>query len=416
MALDIVSLFAEREPERYGLHTRHLNEQMVRVLKAIGYDVGFRSGRGQYLYDRDGVKYLDLLSGWGVFAIGRNHPAVRDVLKRVLDADLPNLVQMDVSALAGVLAERLLKRVPYCEKVFFANSGTEAVEAAIKFARAATGRPGLVYCGHGFHGLSYGSVSLVGDDIFRQGLGPFLPDCSGVPFNDLAALERALASKKIAAFMVEPIQGKGVNLPADDYLKEALALCRKHGTLMVADEIQSGMGRTGRFLAHEWSGVSPDIATLAKGLGAGFPVGACLATAEASAAMTYGSHGTTFGGNPLAMAVGAAVLDIILDEKFLERVRRTGLVLKQKLAAVADTHPGIIEEIRGEGLMLGIKCRIPNGDVATAARGEGLLVVPAGDNVVRLLPPLIVTEADVEEAVRRLDTALVGLTRRAAAE
>jgi acetylornithine/N-succinyldiaminopimelate aminotransferase len=176
------------------------------------------------------------------------------------------------------------------------------------------------------------------------------------------------------------------------------------------------MGRTGRFLAHEWAGVTPDIATLAKGLGAGFPVGACLATREASEAMTTGTHGTTFGGNPLAMAVGSAVLDIVLDETFLERVRRTGLILKQKLAAIADTHPGVVEEVRGEGLILGIKCRIPNGDVAAAARAEGLLLVPGGDNVVRLLPPLIISEADVEEAIHRLDNALTALTRRTAAE
>ena len=178
---NIATLFTEREAERYGLHTRHLNEQMVRVLKTIGYDVGFRSGRGQYLYDRNGDRYLDLLSGFGVFAIGRNHPVLRDTLKSVLDSDLPNLVQMDVSALAGMLAERLLRRVPYLDKVFFTNSGTETVEAALKFARSATGRPGIVYCGHAFHGLSYGALSLNGDGIFREGFGPLLPDCVESP-------------------------------------------------------------------------------------------------------------------------------------------------------------------------------------------------------------------------------------------
>jgi acetylornithine/N-succinyldiaminopimelate aminotransferase len=201
-----------------------------------------------------------------------------------------------------------------------------------------------------------------------------------------------------------------------EQLRKLRELCDKHGLLLIFDEIQSGMGRTGRFLASEWAAVTPDIATLAKGLGAGFPVGAVLATNEASAGMTYGTHGTTFGGNPLAMAVGKAVLDIIMDEKFLEKVRRTGLLLKQKLAAVADTHADLVEEIRGEGLILGIKGRIPNGEIAAAARNEGLLLVPAGDNVVRLLPPLIVGEAEVDEAIRRLDTALAGLTRRAAAE
>jgi acetylornithine/N-succinyldiaminopimelate aminotransferase len=217
--------------------------------------------------------------------------------------------------------------------------------------------------------------------------------------------------------MIEPIQGEGgIRSTTHEQLRFLRALCDKHGLLLIFDEIQCGMGRTGRFLAHEWAGVTPDIATLAKGLGAGFPVGACLATREASDAMTTGTHGSTFGGNALAMAVGSAVLEIVLDQAFLERVRRTGLILKQKLAAIADTHASIVEEVRGEGLILGIKCRIPNGDVAAAARAEGLLLVPGGDNVVRLLPPLIISEADVEEAVHRLDNALTALTRRTAAE
>ena len=192
MALDAAALFVEREEERYALHTRHLNEQMVRVLKTIGFDVRFRTGRGQYLFDPEGNRYLDLLSGWGVFAIGRNHPALRETLKGVLDSDLPNLVQMDVSALAGALAERLLAHVPYLEKVFFANSGTESVEAALKFARAATGRPGIVYCDHAFHGLSYGALSIDGDPTFRGGFEPLLPGCIEIPFNDLGALDHRL--------------------------------------------------------------------------------------------------------------------------------------------------------------------------------------------------------------------------------
>src|SRR5262249_52035187 len=210
---DMAELFAENEHERFAMHTRHLNTQMVRVLKAIGYDVGFQRGAGQYLYDRAGARYLDLLSGFGVFAIGRNHPALRTALKDVLDAELPNLVQMDVPTLAGVLAERLLARAPYLDKVFFTNSGTEAVEAAIKFARGASGRPGILYCEHAFHGLTCGALSLNGDAIFRKGFEPLLPDCVAIPFNDLAALEQALGSRNIAAFIVEPIQGKGVNLP-----------------------------------------------------------------------------------------------------------------------------------------------------------------------------------------------------------
>src|SRR6201996_3147910 len=211
--LDVSEMFVDRQAQRSSLHTRYLNEQLVRVLKTIGYDVGFKKGQGQYLYDRDDARYLDLLSGFGVFAIGRNHPVMREALKSVLDADLPNLVQFDVSTLAGVLAERLLKYMPYLDKAFFANSGAEAVEAAIKFARGATGRTGIAYCSHAFHGLTYGALSLNGDEIFRKGFEPLLPDCVCIPFNDLAALERALSKKELAAFIVEPVQGKGVILP-----------------------------------------------------------------------------------------------------------------------------------------------------------------------------------------------------------
>ena len=209
MSLDIKGLIAEREAERYQLHASHLNEQMVHVLKTIGFDKRYQRGVGQYLYDEQGERYLDLLSGWGVFAVGRNHPTVREALTAVLDSELPNLVQMGVSALSGLLAERLLEFVPHLDKVFFSNSGTEAVEAAIKFARAATRRSGIVYCSHAFHGLTYGALSLNGDQNFQAGFGPLVPDCIEVAFNDLAALEQALASRTVAAFFVEPIQGKG---------------------------------------------------------------------------------------------------------------------------------------------------------------------------------------------------------------
>src|SRR6476660_4785672 len=228
--LDVSEMFVERQAQRSSMHSLHINEQMVRLLKTIGYDVGFRKGVGQYLYDRAGVRYLDLLSGFGVFAIGRNHPTLREALKSVLDSDLPNLVQLDVSTLAGILAERLLAHVPYLDKVFFANSGAEAVEAAIKFARSATGRPGLVFCDHAYHGLTNGALSLNGDAVFRDGFEPLLPDCIRIPFNDLGALERALSSRQVAAFIVEPIQGKGVNMPAEGYLQAAADLCRRHGT------------------------------------------------------------------------------------------------------------------------------------------------------------------------------------------
>src|ERR1700721_576313 len=245
--LDVSEMFVERQSQRTSLHTRHLNEQLVRVLKTIGYDVGFQKGQGQYLFDRDGARYLDLLSGFGVFAIGRNHPALRQALKSVLDSDLPNLVQLDVSTLAGVLAERLLEYVPYLDKVFFANSGAECVEAAIKFARGATGRPGIVYCAHAFHGLTYGALSLTDDSNFRGGFQPLLPGCTSIPFNDLAALEQALSSREVAAFIFEPIQGKGVNMPTDEFLPGAAAPARKYGTLMSVAKFRPGWVAPGVF-------------------------------------------------------------------------------------------------------------------------------------------------------------------------
>ena len=317
MTEKITEIFDEREADRYSLHSKYLNEQMVRVLRTIGYDVGFCSGSGQYLYDRAGTKYLDLLSGFGVFAMGRNHPAIRDALKNVLDADLPNLVQMDVSVLAGVLAERLLRLVPQLDKVVFTNSGAESVEAAIKFARAATRRPGIVYCEHAFHGLSYGALSIMGDKMFRTGFEPMLPACVEVPFNDLATLERALAPRNAAAFVVEPIQGKGVNLPDPGYLKGAAEICRRYGTLFVADEIQTGLGRTGRFLAIEHYNVEPDIVLIAKALSGGHvPVGALLTRKRIFESVFDRMdravvHGSTFGKNDLAMAAGIVTLDLL---------------------------------------------------------------------------------------------------------
>src|SRR6266702_1424988 len=304
---DMSQLFADRQAQRSSLHNRYLNEQFVRVLKTIGYDVGFQKGQGQYLYDRDNARYLDLLSGFGVFAIGRNHPVMREALKSVLDADLPNLVQFDVSVLAGVLAERLLKYVPYLDKVFFANSGAECVEAAIKFARGAPGRPGLVHCAHGYHGLTYG------------------------------ALAQALSSRQVAAFSVEPIQGKGVNMPTDEFLPGAAALCRKYGTLMVADEIQTGMGRTGRFLAVEHWNVEPDIVLLSKALSGGHvPVGALL-TRKSVFDKIFNQmdravvHGSTFAKNDLAMAAGIATLEVLESEKLIEQAAKRGAELRLAL-------------------------------------------------------------------------------------
>src|SRR5712672_1110030 len=357
--LDVSGMFVERQAQRSSMHARHLNEQLVRVLKTIGYDVRFQKVQGQYLYDRDGVRYLDLLSGLGVLAIGRNHPALRCALKSVLDSVLPNLVQFDVSTLAGVLAERLLKFVPWLDKVFFANSGAECVEAAIKFARGATGRPGIVYCGHAFHGLSYGALSLTDDPNFRGGFEPLLPGCTSIPFNDLAALERALSTRQVAAFVVEPIQGKGVNMPTDEFLPGAAALCKRYGTIFIADEIQTGMGRTGRFLAVEHWNVEPDMVLLSKALSGGHVPDGAVLTRKSIFDKIFNQmdravvHGSTFAKNDLAMAAGIATLEVMKSEKLVEQAAKRGAELRLALTRLVPGYE-LLKEVRGKGLMIGV--------------------------------------------------------------
>jgi ornithine--oxo-acid transaminase len=439
MSFEITDVFAEREAERYALHARYLNEQMVRVLKTIGFDRGYQRGTGQYLFDGRGERFLDLLSGWGVFAIGRNHPTVRDALKKVLDGDFPNLVQMDVSALAGVLAERLLRYVPYLEKVLFTNSGTETAEAALKFARSATGRAGLAYCSHAFHGLSYGSLSVNGDAIFRSGFGPLLPECIEIPFGDLDALERALASRKTAAFIVEPIQGKGVIVPGDDYLRGALELCRKHGTLFIADEIQTGLGRTGRFLAIEHWGIEPDMVLLAKSLSGGHvPVGALLTRKwifdkvfdRMDRAVV---HGSTFAKNDLAMAAGLATLEVIESERLMENAARLGARLLGTFEAMSQRHE-LIKAVHGKGLMIGIEFGAPRSlklkaswnllETASSGLFCQLIVIPLlkdhkvltqvaghGNHTIKLLPPLIISDADCDWIEQSFETVIAGAHR-----
>jgi len=439
MTEDIAALHDQREPERYGLHERHMNAAMVRVLRTIGYDVGFCRGKGAYLYDREGAQYLDMLSGFGVFAVGRNHPTIREALKSVLDSELPNLVQMDVPVLAGVLAERLLKRVPYLDNVFFANSGAEAVEAAIKFARAATRRPGIVHCAHAFHGLSYGALSLNGDDIFRAGFEPLLPECTRIPYNDLFSLERALHSRNVAAFFVEPIQGKGVNVPSDDYLRSAAEICRKYGTLFVADEIQTGLGRTGRFLACEHWNVEPDIVLLAKALSGGHvPVGAVL-TRRSVFDKVFNRmdravvHGSTFGKNDLAMAAGIATLDVLAEEKLIENSSRCGERLLQGLAAMVPKYE-FLHEVRGKGLMIGIEFGPPtsfalktSGNlIETTNKGLfcQIITIPLfkdhrilsqvaghGSHTIKLIPCLTLTDADCDWILDAFDSVIAASHR-----
>ena len=422
MPVDIAQLIADRRNEKYGLHERYLNAQMVRVLKTIGYDVDFVSAEGPHVTDAAGARYLDLLSGFGVFAVGRNHPAIIAALKQVLDARLPNLVQMDVAILAGVLAERLLALMPGMERAFFCSTGSEAVESAIKFAHAATGRGKLVYCSSGFHGLTMGATSLNGTEVFQKGFEPLLPDCVKIPFNDLPALEAALRGNDVAAFFVEPIQGKGVYMPSDEYLPEALRLCRKHGALFIADEIQTGMGRTGKFLACEHWGVDPDMVLLSKSLSGGFvPVGALLTKQwifsklfdRMDRAMV---HGSTFSKNDLGMAAALATLAIVEDEKLVARAATLGDAILGDFRAMRDKYE-LVKDVRGKGLMIGVEFGAPRSLTLKAAwtlletASKGLfcqmVLIPLfkdhkiicqvsgpGVHIIKLLPALTITETD----------------------
>ncbi len=383
--------------------------------------LAFERGEGAWLFTRDGQRYLDFGAGVAVNALGHAHPhlvaALQEQAAKVWHVS--NLYQIPEGERLG----RRFVEATFAEVAFFCNSGAEANEAAIKIARkyhAAGGHPEryrIVTFEGAFHGRTLATLAAGGQQKYIDGFGPKVEGFDQVPTGDFAALEKAIGPET-AALMIEPVQGEGgvrVIPPAD--LRRLRDLCDEHGLLLIMDEVQTGMGRTGKLFAYEWSGIAPDILSAAKGIGGGFPLGACLTTKEAARGMVAGSHGSTFGGNPLAMAVGNAVLDVILSDGFLDRVAHTGLVLKQKLAALRDKHPRVIQDVRGEGLMVGLKLGVPNTEFAAAAREANLLVIPAGDNVVRLIPPLIVTESDVEEAVRRLDAAANGFSAlRGAAE
>lgn len=422
MPFNLVDLM-ERRVEKFALFERHLNAQLVHVLRTIGFDADYVRAEGAYLYDEQGTRYLDLLSGFGVFAVGRNHPAVVGALQQVLEAKLAGLVQLDVSLLSGLLAERLVARMPGLDKVFFCNSGAEAVEAAIKFSRSATRRSKIAYCDHAFHGLTYGALSLNGDEHFRKGFDPFVGECVRIPFNDVPALERVLAGGDIAAFIFEPIQGKGVNVPSDEYLVAAQRLCRKHHTLLVADEIQTGMGRTGRFLACEHWQVEPDVVLLAKALSGGFaPVGAVAMRSWIFDKMFDRMdravvHGSTFAKNDLAMAAGLATLMVLDEERLIERAATMGQRLMEGLGRRLSGSE-FVKDIRGKAMMIGIEFGSPSSlrlkaaytllERADRALFCQLLLMPlfqrhhilaqvAGPSmpVIKLLPPFVINEQDV---------------------
>jgi len=371
--------------------------------------VSFERGEGVRVFTPEGEEYLDFGAGVAVTSCGHCHPHLVEALtgqaRKIWHTS--NLYQMpDQERLARRLVE-----ASFADTVFFTNSGAEALECSIKMARkyhAVTGHPEkfrLITFEGAFHGRTLATIAAGGQAKYLEGFGPKVEGFDQVAFADIEAVKAAI-TPETAGILIEPVQGEGGMRPAPhEFLRALRAVCDEHGLLLVLDEVQCGIGRTGRFFAHEWAGITPDIAAIAKGIGGGFPMGACLATEQAAAGMTAGTHGSTFGGNPLATAVGNAVLDVMLAPDFLDGVRQRALTLTQKLAGLKDEHPDIIEDIRGTGLMMGLKCKVPNTALQAAAMDERLLTIGAGDNVLRLLPPLVVTDADIGAAVERLDRA-----------
>jgi hopanoid-associated sugar epimerase len=440
MSFDLTEALNSRWGESYALHDRYLNRQLARVLQTLGFDRHYVRGEGCYLYDDAGQRYLDFLSGFGVYALGRSHPAVKAVLHQAIDLDLPNLVQLDCGLLAGLLAEQLVARShPGIERVYFCNSGAEAVESAIKFARSATRRTKILYADHAFHGLTTGVLALNGGKEFRTGFGPLLPGCVPVPFGDLNALQYELRGGDVAAFIVEPIQGKGVYCADSEYWPAAQELCRRSGTLLVADEVQTGLGRTGRFFCHEHWGLRPDIITVSKALSGGYvPIGAVLTTGQVFASVYPGrqdamKHGTTFGQNQLAMAAGLATLTALDDADLVANAERTGLALRTALAPLAERYD-VLRDVRGLGLMVGLEFGEPRSgpmrhqframEWLRPAMFAQMVVVPLfhrhrvltqvaadGVNVIKLLPPLIAGPPEVEYFVGALDDVLADAHR-----
>lgn len=440
----VSEILSRRVGEELALNDRFMNPQMGRILRTLGFDKVWAGGEGAHLIDSDGERYLDLFGGYGVFAIGRNHPAVIEALEEVMAARTGNMPQLGVTLLNGVLAEQLIARAPASVAAMVpANSGTEAVEAAIKIARAATGRPRVLYADHAFHGLTLGSLSINGNVEFRDGFGPLLPGCDPVAFGDLQGLERELARGDVAAFVVEPVQGKGVNLPPDGYLAGAQELCRRAGALFVCDEVQTGLGRTGRFLALEHWSLEPDMICVAKALSGGFvPVGAVLVSRAAFDLVFDGMeravrHGSTFGGNDLAAAAALATLGVLEREGLVERAERMGSLLLELTRPLVDRFE-VVRDVRGLGLMWAIELGPPSGAAArrlwetVEGRQPGLfaqlVTVPlfhehrifcqvAGHrmNVIKALPALVIDEREIRRFAAALETTIAAAERYPAA-
>jgi ornithine--oxo-acid transaminase len=424
---DFAGWLEQQRALAFDLHNEHLNPAFVKMLRAIGFDKGYVRGEGCYLWDAHGNKYLDLLTGWGMFALGRNHPKIKAILTQLLNENSPNLVRMDCSVLSGLVAQKLAEKTGGdLSRVFFCNSGTESVEGAIKFARCFTNRQQIVYCDHGFHGLTTGSLALNGADFFRERFGQLLPDTRKVPFNDLAALEKELSSETAAAFIVEPVQGKSCEVVADGYLAEAQRLCRKYGTLLVVDEVQCGLGRTGKWFAFQhWLNVEPDIVCTAKALSGGYvPVGAVVTRPKIMDSVFDSMercviHSNTFGQNDLAMAAALATLYVIEEEKLVENAAAMGEYAITRLREIGSTCP-FVSSVRGKGLMFGIDFARPKGSLKLKMAWDMLhklnfgvfgqmIVIPllqkhriltqvAGyhTEVIKFLPPMTITKPDID--------------------
>ncbi len=408
--------FAALHPRTKAV-TSHLTSHLLPTYARV--DLAFERGEGVWLIATNGERYLDFTSGVAVNALGHAHPrlvaAISEQAGKVWHVS--NLYQIPE-------AERVAQRLcaaSFADVVFFCNSGAEAMECSIKMARkyhSANGKPEryrIITFEGAFHGRTLATLAAGGQKKYLDGFGPPVEGFDQVPFNDLEAAKRAVGNET-AAILIEPIMGEGgVRVVAPAFLRALRELCDERGLLLMFDEVQTGMGRTGELFAYQRAGVTPDIMALATALGGGFPVGACLATREAAAGMTTGTHGSTFGGNPLAMSAANAVLDVMLAPGFLDQVRRNGLLFKQRLAEIKDRYPALIAEVRGEGLLIGLRALIPVGQLVDALRAEKMITVSAGDNVVRLLPPLIINEQEIAEGIARLDRACARLSRQQAA-
>ena len=443
MSFNLAELLDQRHGENFQLHAKYLNPQLAKVVKTLGFDRFYTRGEGCYLYDDEGKRYLDLLSGFGVFALGRSHPVIKDALRQAIEADLPNMIQMDCALLPGLLAEQLVTRShDGIERAFFCNSGSEAVESAIKFARASTGRGRILFHAHAFHGLTTGALALNGSSEFKDGFGPLLPDTTEIAFGDLDALRTELRRGDVAAFVVEPIQGKGVYELDGERWREIEAAVHDAGALFVCDEVQTGLGRTGRFFAFEHYGLTPDIITVSKALSGGYvPVGAML-TSDKILRSVYSSmdramvHSTTFKGNQLAMVAGLATLSVFDDERIVEHAAAMGDVWLARLEELAGRHE-FLHEVRGRGQMIGVVFGPPTSrgaklrwraiEATRSAMFSQTLVVPlfhrygiltqvAADNVnvIKLLPPLIAGESEIDLFVNALDELLGAAERNSA--